>query len=66
MQYPNLGSAEHGVPKMSPIAKNRQVETGGVWGEDVGACFSLSVISTNAAEELFPAENAFLKETTTT
>lgn len=30
MQCPNLGSAEHGVPKTSPIAKtNKQAETGG-------------------------------------
>jgi len=32
-------------------------------GEDVGACSARLVISTDATEELFPAENTFLKET---
>lgn len=31
--------------------------------KDVGACSALSPIPTDAAEELFLAENAFLKET---
>lgn len=66
MQCPNLGRAEHGVPKMSPIARiNEKAET--LLGEeDAGACSVQSVISTDATEELFLAENNFLKETTIT
>lgn len=66
MLCPNLGRAEHGVPKTRPIAKiNEKAETV-LWGEDAGACSVLSVISTDTTEELLPAENTFLKEVTIT
>lgn len=53
------------MPKTSPTAKiNEKAETV-LQREDTGAC-PVSVISTYATKELWPAENTFLKETTIT
>lgn len=44
----------------APLQTNKQAETG---GKATGRNSALSVISTGAAEELFPAETAFQEET---
>lgn len=59
---PKSRESEHEEPKTSPTAKvNKKAETV-LWGEDAGASSVQSVISTDATEELCPAENIFKRK----